>query len=53
VEQDVKLREGMKADRLRIANKMMNAKNGGAAAQSAQPKPSQNFHCETIVGLEE
>ncbi len=53
VELDAKLREGMKADRLRIVNKMMNAKNGGAAAQSAQPKPSTDFHCETIVGLEE
>jgi imidazolonepropionase-like amidohydrolase len=52
-ERDARMREEIKAERLRIASKMMNAKNAGAAAQTATPKPSQDVHCETIIGLEE
>ncbi len=48
LEKDAKLREELKAERTRLVNKMINAKQGGAAAQTASPKPSRNHHCEDL-----
>ncbi|MDO1446209.1 amidohydrolase family protein [Rhodocytophaga aerolata] len=53
LERDIKLREELKAERNRIVRKMMDAKNGGAAAESPALKKTQIWHCEDIGGIEE
>jgi imidazolonepropionase-like amidohydrolase len=53
LERDIKLREELKMERNRIVRKMMDAKNGGAAAESPSLKKTHLWHCEDIGGLEE
>lgn len=52
VERDAKLREEIGAERTRIVNKMLDAKNGGAAAQMSAPRPSRHYHCDSVFGYE-
>ncbi|QHT68883.1 amidohydrolase family protein [Rhodocytophaga rosea] len=49
IERDVKLREELKSERARLIRKMLDAKNGGAAAESPSLKKAALYHCEDIL----
>ncbi|WP_139923761.1 amidohydrolase family protein [Hymenobacter sp. DG01] len=47
LESDQQLRRQMEQERLRIVQKMLEAKKGGAATQLPTAKPNQHYHCDT------
>ncbi|WBO84049.1 amidohydrolase family protein [Hymenobacter yonginensis] len=47
LESDKVLRQDMERERLRIVQKMLAAKKGGAPTQTATAKPTGHFHCDT------
>lgn len=49
LERDIKLREELKGERARLIRKMLDAKNGGAAAESPALKKAALYHCEDIL----
>lgn len=49
IERDITLREELKAERARLIRKMLDAKNGGAAAESPALKKTTIYHCEDIL----
>jgi imidazolonepropionase-like amidohydrolase len=46
-EQNAKREEYIQAERTRLINKMMDAKNGGEATQTPSAKHKRHFHCDT------
>jgi hypothetical protein len=47
IESDKVLRQDMERERLRIVQKMLSAKKGGAPTQTATVKATGHFHCDT------
>ncbi|GAB2777616.1 imidazolonepropionase-like amidohydrolase [Hymenobacter luteus] len=47
LETDQQLRQQLEQERLRIVQKMLDAKKGGAATQLPTAKPNQHYHCDT------
>jgi imidazolonepropionase-like amidohydrolase len=48
VESDLQMRQDMQKERLRIVQKMLEAKKGGAPTQNPSARPNQHFHCDTL-----
>ncbi|GAA3955671.1 amidohydrolase family protein [Hymenobacter algoricola] len=48
VESDVKMRQDVQKERLRIIQKMLAAKKSGAPTQTPTAKPNGHFHCDTM-----
>ncbi|UPL50076.1 amidohydrolase family protein [Hymenobacter sublimis] len=48
LETDQQLRQQMQQERLRIVQKMLDAKKGGAATQLPTAKPNKHYHCDTM-----
>jgi imidazolonepropionase-like amidohydrolase len=48
VESDQQMRQDMQKERLRIVQKMLEAKKGGAPTQMPSARPNQHYHCDTL-----
>ncbi|TGE29564.1 amidohydrolase family protein [Hymenobacter metallicola] len=48
VESDARMRQEVEKERLRIVQKMLDAKKAGAPTQGATAKANKHFHCDTM-----
>ncbi len=53
LDRDVKMREEMEKERVRLIQKMLNAKTGGARTQAPETKKVRVLHCEDVEANEE
>ncbi|WP_242927406.1 amidohydrolase family protein [Pontibacter vulgaris] len=53
LDRDVKMREEMEKERMRLIQKMLNAKTGGAKMQAPVTKKASVLHCEDVEAHEE